>query len=250
MAKGSRPDDEESLSDDQPFLRDKEVVSKQGKRRSFTCCTLYSFLFHSVFSLTYCVLLYILIGPKIEPRATALHPINALNIQHVAWSYDDFEQSPYSGKPRASLEKEWHRLLEGTTIRVSEEELRASNQSSVALPEGGGYMAWLGVYHELHCIKMIRQWIYRDHYHTDLPEKDVPHWSIHADHCLDLLRSAAMCHGDTTLTTFGWAEQTKPMLNTRPIDHECVDWEKLTESVKDRVVDRKEMASLVNPNLV
>ena len=36
-------------------------------------------------------------------------------------------------------------------LRISAEEMRASNQSSVALPKGG-YMAWLGVYHELHCI--------------------------------------------------------------------------------------------------
>ena len=39
-------------------------------------------------------------------------------------------------------------------IRVTETELRRANQESVALTEeeGGGYLAWLGVFHELHCI--------------------------------------------------------------------------------------------------
>ena len=37
-------------------------------------------------------------------------------------------------------------------IRVSEAELRRDNQQSVALTEGGGYLGWLGVFHELHCI--------------------------------------------------------------------------------------------------
>ena len=68
------------------------------------------------------------------------------------------------------------------------------------------------------------------------------------DHCLDVLRSAALCHGDTTLTTFGWAEQEQPMLNTKLIPHKCIDWNALTISVKSRVVSRAEVAALVNPN--
>ena len=58
-----------------------------------------------------------------------------------------------------------------------------------------------------------------------------------------------MCHGDTTLTTFGWAEQARPMLNTRPISHVCVDWEKMMDSVRSRIVSREEVAGLVNPRL-
>ena len=37
-------------------------------------------------------------------------------------------------------------------IRVSEAELERGNQESVILPEGGGYLGWMGVFHELHCI--------------------------------------------------------------------------------------------------
>ena len=40
-------------------------------------------------------------------------------------------------------------------MRVSREELRKDNQESVALPEGGGYLSWMGVFHELHCIVRI-----------------------------------------------------------------------------------------------
>lgn len=56
-----------------------------------------------------------------------------------------------------------------------------------------------------------------------------------------------MCHADTTLTTFGWAEQAQPMLNTRPIEHRCVDWQGLMKSVDGRVVGKEEIAELVNP---
>ena len=37
-------------------------------------------------------------------------------------------------------------------IRVTEAELRRDTQDSVALPESGGYLGWLGVFHELHCV--------------------------------------------------------------------------------------------------
>ena len=37
-------------------------------------------------------------------------------------------------------------------IRVTAAELGRNNQESVTLTEGGGYLGWLGVFHELHCI--------------------------------------------------------------------------------------------------
>ena len=38
------------------------------------------------------------------------------------------------------------------SIRVSAEELEKINRTSVHLPEGGGFMAWLEIFHELHCV--------------------------------------------------------------------------------------------------
>lgn len=77
--------------------------------------------------------------------------IDNLVVAAASKPYDDFEQSPYAGLPSPSIDAAWHYLLEHTTIRVTPTELNRSNQTSVELP-GGGYMAWLGVFHELHCI--------------------------------------------------------------------------------------------------
>lgn len=40
------------------------------------------------------------------------------------------------------------------SVRVSQEELDVHGQKSIALPNGG-YLAWLGVFHELHCVVRI-----------------------------------------------------------------------------------------------
>lgn len=42
-------------------------------------------------------------------------------------------------------------LCLGNHVRLSEEDLRAINQTSVPLGSGG-YLGMLGVYHELHCV--------------------------------------------------------------------------------------------------
>jgi len=117
----------------------------------------------------------------------------------------------------------------------------------VALPDGD-YLAWLEVYHQLHCVKYLRQWIYRDHYHPDVDDDDVPHLLLHTDHCLELLRQAVMCRADSTLMTFEWKDgEDKPMLKLESPEHVCADWDDLVGKMQSRVVDEEEMDRLSNP---
>lgn len=158
------------------------------------------------------------------------------------------QDSPFTGEPSPESDHAWHDLMENMTIRVSREELEAGDQTSVALPEGG-FMAWLGVFHELHCVKMLREWKYRDHYHPNLTEEEVSHKEIHADHCLEMLRSASMCHTDLSLTTFKWDRPNKPMLDTKRPIHMCADWQTLMSSMRHRLVTSEEVRSMQNPTL-
>lgn len=41
----------------------------------------------------------------------------------------------------------------------------------VAVPEGGGYLGTLNVYHELHCLKRLHQYMYPDYYFGDLTKE-------------------------------------------------------------------------------
>ena len=60
--------------------------------------------------------------------------------------------SPYAGAPSPTLERAWTDLLARTNIRVSREELEQRNQTSVPMPDGQGYLAWLEAFHQLHCV--------------------------------------------------------------------------------------------------
>ena len=60
--------------------------------------------------------------------------------------------SPYAGPPSELADQSWHDLLQNMNLRVTREEISKSNQTSIILPDGGGYLAWIGAHHELHCI--------------------------------------------------------------------------------------------------
>ncbi|KAH6675789.1 hypothetical protein B0J14DRAFT_699174 [Halenospora varia] len=174
--------------------------------------------------------------------------LSNLNVVYEPKTMVAFQDSPYTGSPSTSTDRAWHDLMSKMTIRVTSQELERGNQSSVELPDGG-HMAWLGVFHEMHCVKMLRQWKYRDHYYPNITSQEESHKSLHADHCLEMLRASAMCHADRSLTTFKWTRHQKPMLDTKRPQHICVNWDFLMSSVNDRLVSDDELARIRNPTL-
>lgn len=74
--------------------------------------------------------------------------------------------------------------------------------------------------------------------------------NVSTDHCIEYLRQAVMCNPDTSLTTLVWTDNDpKPVLDVKPFERVCVDWELFMESVIPRVVPFDEVDSLVNPKL-
>ncbi|KAI0190111.1 hypothetical protein F4808DRAFT_467142 [Astrocystis sublimbata] len=69
------------------------------------------------------------------------------------------------------------------------------------------YLVQLQVFHDLHCLNLIRKWVYMDVY------PDQAEWidgrinhdhinALHVDHCIDALRQSIMCTSDTTPRKF------------------------------------------------
>ncbi|KAN0089609.1 protein of unknown function (DUF3328) domain containing protein [Hyaloscypha variabilis] len=69
-------------------------------------------------------------------------------------------------------------------------------------PEAGGqYFANVEVFHQLHCLNLLRKTNYWNHdYYSKLGEKEFANEDyivrMHADHCLDALREQLMCTAD------------------------------------------------------
>lgn len=68
------------------------------------------------------------------------------------------------------------------------------------------------------------------------------------DHCLNMLRKSAMCHGDVGLVTYSWDPTTlKP--EATGTSHQCVVWDRITEWSRARAVNMTKPGYLVHPIL-
>ena len=174
-----------------------------------------------------------------------------INVKTERRAYGFMHSSPYVGHDFPKVDAAWNELLDNINLRVSSAELlnQGPNITSIELPHGG-HLAWLGVFHELHCIKILWKMNYREHYLPNMTISQLLDHQVHVDHCIDQLREATMCRADTeSLTTFNWeANYNKPLLSrNRPL-HRCTDWQALMTSLKSRVVPQEEIQMASTPS--
>ncbi|OCL09095.1 hypothetical protein AOQ84DRAFT_388408 [Glonium stellatum] len=150
--------------------------------------------------------------------------------------------NPYVGAARPELDKAWDDLLQNSYIHVSTPEYTrlALNRSTLELADGSGHVLSLGIYHSLHCLKQVHKWIHREEYDERLSDAQFEERRWHIEHCIEHLRQATLCAGDTTPITFDWLEVEVG----RPLPHpvalyrsECVAWEPLDAWAAARRVD-------------
>ncbi|KAI1088570.1 hypothetical protein F5B19DRAFT_485828 [Rostrohypoxylon terebratum] len=146
----------------------------------------------------------------------------------------DFSGSRFMGYPRPELDKAWHDLLNGTAIRISEEEVLLINATNVVRLKEGGYIGGLGVMHSLHCLKRIKQYLHPEYYYSQ-GQVDWDGIYEHVDHCLESLRTQTLCRPDLSLYTFTWTPESyiKPAVQVTQ-ESVCVDWEEVHEWMKAR----------------
>ncbi|KAI8945738.1 hypothetical protein F4801DRAFT_584092 [Xylaria longipes] len=130
----------------------------------------------------------------------------------------------FTGYPGPEWERSIHDVMAGTLIRVSDDELKSLGSDSIPLKDGG-YAAGLGVAHNLHCVKQIKQFLYREHFFPKLEAKgeEFAYLQSHADY----LRQSVMCHLDFTVYTLYWGEVSDKPTHREPGVQKCVNWDKL-----------------------
>ncbi|KAJ9248631.1 hypothetical protein DTO207G8_7267 [Paecilomyces variotii] len=143
-------------------------------------------------------------------------------------------QNPFAGEPRPETDKAWSDLLRGGIIKISEDELKKLNKTSIPLQDGSGYIAYLEAIHMLHCVKRIYQSQHPEHY-PELRGTDAfapGHW----DHCLEVLRQGIICNADITVNTYYWKSPTEIQGNRTGV-RKCTDWSRIQEWADERAVD-------------
>ncbi|KAI1337282.1 hypothetical protein F5Y15DRAFT_418047 [Xylariaceae sp. FL0016] len=157
-------------------------------------------------------------------------------------------ESPYTGDPTPEIDQAWADLVEDMHVRVSGDDLRAIGKTSIALPdEDGTFWGTLGVNHEIHCIKRLREALYEEYYFPNLTSQEREMNLLHSAHCIEILRQAAQCRGDTSIVTMYWGDADATPVADFDSPHACVDWEALVDWQKERRFDPKKPGLLRHP---
>ncbi|KAI9776101.1 MAG: hypothetical protein M1839_000614 [Geoglossum umbratile] len=128
------------------------------------------------------------------------------------------EPSIYRGPPTPARDKAWTELWQFGGVRIPPEKMHLLNRTlgeedwRMIPDEAGGYVALLDVFHQIHCLDLVRMytWLLAGNYappgqgtatRVEVPSGlragDVGN-RMHVDHCIETLRKTLMCHGDVT----------------------------------------------------
>ncbi|KAL9131627.1 MAG: hypothetical protein Q9217_000515 [Psora testacea] len=148
---------------------------------------------------------------------------------------DFWESGLYMGEPTYRGDYMWNDIMDYQGLRLEKEEAERLNLSAAPLPNDG-FATMFGVYHNLHCLRRIRQHLFEDYYYPNRTAEEREADIRHNHHCLEAIRTSIMCHPDLTPHPLRWAQNTPhhPLVANPNIVRECVDWDYLHEFVKPR----------------
>ncbi|RFU31225.1 hypothetical protein B7463_g5111, partial [Scytalidium lignicola] len=138
------------------------------------------------------------------------------------------------GPPSPAVDAAWERITDVALFPITEIQLKQIGKTSDAArypPEHGhGYVASLEVFHQLHCLNLLRKHSYLDYYkEEDVFKQPAEDARDHLDHCIEILRTNLMCTADVTILTYNWVrglEHPTPDFNTR---HKCREFQAISD---------------------
>jgi len=190
-------------------------------------------------------------------RYSAYSPAaKAVEYQRVKFNGTMGEGSPYVGKG-PEVDEAWHSISYDIGDQmITPEELKIIDMPESSLkvkhPVTGveGYRVGLEVFHQLHCLNLLRQVTYKDHYmkvgngNFANGEEEL---LIHTDHCIEMLRKNVECNADIGVFTFYMLEGDPLPWPELESYHQCRNFDKVRDWALDHSVGNMERGD-INPN--
>ncbi|EGX90076.1 hypothetical protein CCM_06496 [Cordyceps militaris CM01] len=116
------------------------------------------------------------------------------------------DQSPYQGWPDDEKDQLWQNMYSKAADRL----VNKTEHAPVAGFEKD-YVVGLDVFHQLHCLNMIRRSMYPKRYNSSIIREDGSidflTWA-HLDHCVEMLRESLTCSADVSVIPYRWHRET------------------------------------------
>ncbi|KAF9893073.1 hypothetical protein FE257_012484 [Aspergillus nanangensis] len=156
------------------------------------------------------------------------------------------------GPPSPETDALWLEAVKYSNIRLSRDELSEDYHDLPGLVEfsdGSGIYGTVAVYHSIHCIKRVHHLLHFDHYHPNKSEEDIVSLRLHGEHCLSYLMEAVKCNADLTVFPMQWGVETRIPFGIDQGRHQCMDWHRIEDWMKERSVDIYKPGLLMHPKL-
>ncbi|KAF8175491.1 hypothetical protein K438DRAFT_1979715 [Mycena galopus ATCC 62051] len=102
-----------------------------------------------------------------------------------------------------------------------------TNATWPVLHEKGNYVIALEVFHQLHCLDVLRQQLHPGHNYTV--------WSpVHLRHCVGAIRQALMCYADISPIVWQWSTRYNEAEQRDDILHTCRDFSRIQDWARER----------------
>ncbi|KAE8441798.1 hypothetical protein EG329_004311 [Mollisiaceae sp. DMI_Dod_QoI] len=119
--------------------------------------------------------------------------------------------------------------------------------AKLPLKNGGGFIAMVQVFHQLHCLNLLRKaaWFNYDYY-SNIGEHEFANspevLQMHVGHCFDFLRQQLMCTADVGLVSFVWVEGQPGPVADFSTKHRCKDFEAIKQWTKEKQADKQQVS--------
>ncbi|KZS89650.1 hypothetical protein SISNIDRAFT_416712, partial [Sistotremastrum niveocremeum HHB9708] len=145
--------------------------------------------------------------------------------------------SKFHGPPTDETDEAWNSLYPVGISRVTKAEASKMANWTERIPGDDHYVISLDVFHQLHCLNLVRKALWPDRYGPQelgdpvLEDDDTPF--DHVDHCVNIIRENIICNADTTPNVFQWSEEKNMIFPHFDSVHMCRNWESITEWVNE-----------------
>ncbi|KAJ8119279.1 hypothetical protein ONZ43_g3738 [Nemania bipapillata] len=174
-------------------------------------------------------------------RTLSPHWLLCENIETPATSAVKYETQHFDLPPIAEGP-----FIVGDTMISREEMINLGLNPDTSLkitdPRNGkpGYRVAVEVFHQLHCLNLLRQNVYKDYYSPLGGDTSAPMMDLrgHLDHCIDALRQFVMCQGDIGVFSFNYPFNDGDPWPDYSTPHTCRNFESIRQWAVDHTVPR------------
>ncbi|KAL0070222.1 hypothetical protein AAF712_002712 [Marasmius tenuissimus] len=168
-----------------------------------------------------------------SPALDAVEP--EVKVFHVGFPGD---LSPFQKPSSPELDQAWDDLYQFGISRITKDQAALLPNKTSPIPgDEGYYIAELDVFHNLHCLNMVRKALNPAYY---------PEWNItaseksaqHVSHCIDWVRQSIMCHADTSVIVWQWEDWVNSSIVKGDVAHTCRNFKKIQDWAKERVLPK------------